>query len=67
MVGPDIEALIRKAFPEAEVSVTDVAGKGDHYGARIIPRAFTVKSRSSIRFCMQRSRGQWVTNFTRSR
>ncbi|WP_376701187.1 hypothetical protein [Bradyrhizobium australiense] len=67
MMGRDFEALIRKGFPEAEVSVTDIAGNGDHYGAHIIPRAFPIKSRSSIRFCMRRSRGQWVTNFTRSR
>lgn len=67
MMGPGIEALIRKAFPEAEVSVADHAGDGDHYGARVIPRAFTVKSRSSIRLCMRRSTGQWVTNFTRAR
>ncbi|WP_249791453.1 BolA family transcriptional regulator [Bradyrhizobium sp. SRL28] len=49
MMGPDIEALSRKAFPEAKVSVADLAGDGDHHGARVIPLAFTIKSRSSIR------------------
>ncbi len=57
MRGPDIEALIRKGFSDAEVSMTDLAGDGDHYGARVVSRAFTVKSRSSIRLCMRRSTG----------
>ncbi len=45
MAGPEIEALIRQAFPDAEVIVTDLAGDGDHYGARIVSQAFAGKSR----------------------
>ncbi|WP_202639129.1 hypothetical protein [Bradyrhizobium sp. CCBAU 051011] len=64
MIGPAIEALIGKAFPMLEVSVTYLGGEGDHCGARVIQRAFTVKSQSSIRLCMRRSTGQWVQSFT---
>lgn len=45
MAGPDIEQLIRDAFPDAHVIVTDLAGDGDHYGARVVSRAFAGKSR----------------------
>lgn len=45
MAGPEIEELIREAFPDAHVIVTDLAGDGDHYGARVISQAFAGKSR----------------------
>lgn len=45
MAAADIEALIREALPDAEVSITDLAGDGDHYAARIVSAAFAGKSR----------------------
>ena len=45
MSGPAIEKLIREAFPDAHVIVTDLAGDGDHYGARVASQAFAGKSR----------------------
>lgn len=45
MAGPDIERLIKQAFPDAQVIVVDLAGDGDHYGARVISAAFAGKSR----------------------
>ncbi|MGQ0682625.1 BolA family protein [Bradyrhizobium sp.] len=45
MTGPEIEDLIRQAFPEAQVTVVDLAGDGDHFGARITSGAFVGKSR----------------------
>jgi stress-induced morphogen len=45
MAGAEIEALIREAFPDAQVIVTDLAGDGDHYGARITSQAFAGRSR----------------------
>jgi stress-induced morphogen len=45
MAGPDIERLIREAFPDAQVIVVDLAGDGDHYGARVTSAAFVGKSR----------------------
>ncbi len=41
----EIEELIREAFPDATVIVTDLAGDGDHFGARVISKAFAGKSR----------------------
>jgi stress-induced morphogen len=45
MAGPDIERLLKGAFPDAQVVVVDLAGDGDHYGARITSEAFVGKSR----------------------
>jgi stress-induced morphogen len=45
MAAPDIERLIRQAFPDAQVVVVDLAGDGDHYGARVTSTAFAGKSR----------------------
>jgi stress-induced morphogen len=45
MAAPDIERLIRQAFPDAQVVVVDLAGDGDHYGARVTSAAFAGKSR----------------------
>lgn len=45
MAGPDIEKLIKEAFPDAHVIVTDLAGDGDHYGARVVSQAFAGRSR----------------------
>ena len=45
MAGPDIERLIKQAFPDAQVIVVDLAGDGDHYGARVTSAAFVGKSR----------------------
>lgn len=36
----DLEARLHQAFPDAEVTVTDLAGDGDHYKARIVSEAF---------------------------
>jgi stress-induced morphogen len=45
MAGPEIERLIKEAFPDAHVVVVDLAGDGDHYGARVTSAAFVGKSR----------------------
>jgi len=45
MPASDIEALILQAFPDAEVTITDLAGDGDHYAARVVSAAFAGKSR----------------------
>lgn len=36
-----LEARLRDAFPDAEIVVTDLAGDGDHYKARIVSTQFT--------------------------
>ncbi len=45
MPAADIERLIKQAFPDAEVSIQDLAGDGDHYAATIVSEAFRGKSR----------------------
>ena len=45
MAATDIESLIKQAFPDAEVSIEDLAGDGDHYAATVASSAFRGKSR----------------------
>jgi phosphoribosylformylglycinamidine synthase subunit PurL len=40
MRAEDIEAMIVSAIPDAKVEITDLAGDGDHYKAKIISAAF---------------------------
>ncbi|WP_419814887.1 BolA/IbaG family iron-sulfur metabolism protein [Glacieibacterium sp.] len=41
MAAADIEAAIIAALPDAQVEITDLAGDGDHYAARVVSAAFT--------------------------
>lgn len=41
----EIVRLIKKKLPDAEVSIRDLAGDGDHYAATIVSEAFRGKSR----------------------
>ncbi len=45
MAVSEIEALIKAALPDAEVSIEDLAGDGDHYAARVVSSAFRGRSR----------------------
>ncbi|MBC2652024.1 MULTISPECIES: BolA family protein [Novosphingobium] len=45
MAADQIEAMIRAALPDAEVTITDLAGDGDHYAAHVVSAAFAGKSR----------------------
>ena len=45
MSAAEIEALIRTALPDAEVTIEDLAGDGDHYLAHVTSAAFAGKSR----------------------
>ncbi|SMC62846.1 BolA family protein [Novosphingobium sp. B1] len=40
MPAAEIEAMIRAALPDAIVEITDLAGDGDHYSARVVSQAF---------------------------
>lgn len=40
MQAADIEAMIRAAIPDATVEITDLAGDGDHYAARVVAPIF---------------------------
>ena len=36
----DLKAMIEAAFPDAMVSITDLAGDGDHYAAHVVSESF---------------------------
>jgi stress-induced morphogen len=40
MAADDIAAMIRGAIPDATVEITDLAGDGDHYAARVVSETF---------------------------
>lgn len=45
MPASEIERLIRVAIPDCVVEITDLAGDGDHYAARVVSPAFKGISR----------------------
>lgn len=45
MAAEDIERLICEAIPDAEVTITDLAGDGDHYAAHVVAESFRAMSR----------------------
>ena len=45
MAGEEIAAIIRAAIPDAEVAMTDLAGDGDHWAARVVSESFRGQSR----------------------
>ena len=45
MKGADIEAMIREAFPDAEIEMKDLAGDDNHWAATVKSAAFQGKSR----------------------
>ena len=45
MPAAEIEALIKAALPDAEVTITDLAGDDDHFAAHVVSSAFAGKPR----------------------
>ena len=45
MDAGEIERLIKARIPDAQVTIRDLAGDGDHYAATVISEAFRGKSR----------------------
>ena len=45
MAASEIERLIKNDFPDAEVTIEDLRGDGDHYAAYVVSSAFIGKSR----------------------
>ncbi len=45
MAASEIEALIVAAIPDARVEITDLAGDGDHYAAKVTSASFKGESR----------------------
>ena len=46
MQAQEIEDLIRAEFPEASITITDIAGDGNHYAAEVIDESFKGKNRA---------------------
>jgi stress-induced morphogen len=40
MEAEEIETMIRRGIPDARVEITDLAGDGDHYAARVVAESF---------------------------
>jgi stress-induced morphogen len=47
MAADEIEAMIKAALPDARVEITDLAGDGDHYAARVVSESFRGMNRLS--------------------
>jgi len=45
MSASEIEKLIKTAFPDADIEITDLAGDNDHFAAMVTSAAFKGKSR----------------------
>jgi stress-induced morphogen len=45
MNADDIEKLIKTGIPDAQVTIRDLAGDGDHYAAEVVSESFRGKSR----------------------
>ena len=45
MDAREIEALIKQALPDAQVTIQDLAGDGDHYAAQVVSSEFAGKTR----------------------
>ena len=45
MEAGEIEALIKAGIPDAQVTISDLRGDGDHYAALIVSASFAGKTR----------------------
>ena len=45
MNAGDIEDMIKAAIPDAQVTIRDLAGDGDHYAAEVVSEHFRGKTR----------------------
>ena len=45
ITAQDLETLLREAFPKASITITDLAGDGNHYAAEVIDESFRGKNR----------------------
>ncbi len=45
MEASEIEALIRESFPNAKITITDLAGDGNHWAAEVIDESFRGQNR----------------------
>jgi stress-induced morphogen len=58
MTAEEIAALIRAGLPDAEVTIEDLAGDGNHYQARVVTPAFRGVSRVQQHQMVYRTLGE---------
>jgi len=57
-----IERLIKEGLPDAQVTIEDLRGDGDHYAALVVSPAFRGKSRVQQHQMVYRALGNHVGN-----
>lgn len=45
ITATEIETLLRTSFPQAKITITDLAGDGNHYAAEVIDESFRGQNR----------------------
>jgi len=45
MSASEIEDMIKEALPDAQITIRDLAGDGDHYAADVVSESFRGKTR----------------------
>ena len=45
MEAHEIEALLREEFPDAKITIQDLAGDGNHFAAEVVDESFRGKNR----------------------
>jgi stress-induced morphogen len=40
MTASEIESMIKRAFPDARITIEDLAGDNDHFAATVVSEAF---------------------------
>lgn len=45
MTAQEIEDLIKESFPDAQVTITDLAGDGNHWAAEVVDASFAGQNR----------------------
>jgi stress-induced morphogen len=58
MSAVELETAIRELLPDAEVTIEDLAGDGDHYRATIVSAAFHGKTRLQQHQMIYRALGE---------
>ncbi len=65
MDAHEIERLIKARIPDAEVTIRDLAGDGDHYAATVMADSFAAsRGCSSTRSSTRPSRPRWAASCT---
>ena len=58
----EIESLIKKAIPDAEITIKDLAGDNNHYSATIKSKVFSGKSKIEQHKLVYKALGEKMGN-----